>query len=115
MIEVLLAVSVVVCITLGNYIPHIHFKKESDDDADREGEPEASGANALDLFATRHGLTPREKELLVPLIESDDEIQSIASDMNISTRTVYRHINSIYEKTGTETRYALMRYYYETK
>ncbi len=69
----------------------------------------------LDEFAKLHGLTPREKDFLVLLLKSDDGVQVIALNMNLSTRTVYRHIKNIYEKTGTETRYSLVRYYYELK
>ncbi len=114
-IEVLLAVSVAVCITAGNHFQQYHLKAGKNEAVRPDNDLQSVENSTLDRFAKRHGLTPREKELLTPLIESDDEIQTIAASMNISTRTVYRHINSIYEKTGTETRYALMRLYYETK
>ena len=106
-VEVLLASAAILCITLGGYIPVITHNV-----------PETSpvkNASKFDKFAEQHGMTPREKDFLIPLIESDDDVSAIASNMNISVRTVYRHINSIYEKTGTETRYALMRYYYQYK
>ncbi|MBR4575119.1 MAG: hypothetical protein IKO16_09425 [Lachnospiraceae bacterium] len=115
-IEVLLAILVVLCIASGGYVPAVSHKENYSIKEGTAGPDQAAeNAEKLDKFAQTHGLTPREKDFLIPLIESDDEIQVIASNMNISTRTVYRHINSIYEKTGTETRYALMRYFYQTK
>ncbi len=114
-IEVFLITCVVLCTTLGGFMPISQSSSAKVTNPDDTSSDSVVNEDALEAFATQHGLTPREKELLVPLIVSDDEIQSIASDMNISARTVYRHINSIYEKTGVTTRYALMRYYYETK
>lgn len=130
MIEVIFATASIICFVLGGYIPAIGSvaivgtasnnnrltdkdvlpdKDQAITEAVREG-----SFDPFDDFAYKHGLTPREKDFLVLLIESDDEVQIIASNMNISVRTAYRHIKSIYEKTGTETRYALMRYYYES-
>ncbi|MBR4574071.1 MAG: helix-turn-helix transcriptional regulator [Lachnospiraceae bacterium] len=103
-IEALLTSAVLLCIVLGGYIPVPYHKKQVN----------APDGSKLDEFAAAHGLTPREKDFLICLIESDDDVSVIASNMNTSTRTVYRHINSIYEKTGTETRYSLMRYYYQS-
>ncbi len=105
-IEVVLAVAVILCIAFGGYNPSLASKDEK---------PSDGSTSHFEDFASRHGLTPRETDFLRLLIDSDDEVAVMASNMNISTRTVYRHINSIYEKTGTETRYALMRYYYQSK
>ncbi len=106
MIEVTVAAAVVLCIVFGGYYPIT--VSVSDRSLAKQTDP-------LGDFAQRHGLTPRETDFLKVLLESDDDVQIIASNMNVSTRTVYRHINNIYEKTGTETRYALMRYYYQDK
>lgn len=109
------AAAVILCIALGDYLPGRDNKtagasKSSDDISTAE-----APVNHLRLFTEQHGITPKEQEILVLLIESDDEIKVIADNMGMTTRTVYRHINSIYEKTGTNSRYSLIRYYYETK
>lgn len=112
--ETVLAAVTILIIALAGYLPPISRSAPGT----KGLIPAAATAGTVDhleSFAEQHGLTPREKDFLVLLLESDDEVSVIASKMNISTRTVYRHINSIYEKTGTETRYALMRYYYKTK
>lgn len=108
-VEIIIAAVVILCISLGGYIP------ASAADKKRSSPPPDDETARLDEFARLHNLTPRETDFLRLLLESDDDVQSIASNKNISTRTVYRHINSIYEKTGTETRYSLMRYYYRMK
>ncbi|MCR5302144.1 MAG: helix-turn-helix transcriptional regulator [Lachnospiraceae bacterium] len=105
-IEAVIVVLVLLCIVIsGKLTPSVPESLQSVSEQER----------SFEAFAAFHGLTPRETDFLKVLIESDDDVSAIASDMNISTRTVYRHINSIYEKTGTETRYALMRYYYRFK
>ncbi len=115
---VILAAATVICIAIGGYFPPAPASRKSSPSGSSDpGASSGAGISEkerLEEFAAQHSLTPREKDVLIPLIESDDDVSIIASNMNTSTRTVYRHINSIYEKTGTETRYALMRYYYRS-
>lgn len=106
--EVLIISAVIICFALFGYIPSRRQERNDENAATDE-------AAYFEEFAEAHGLTPREKDFLAVLLESDDDVSVIAGKMDISTRTVYRHINSIYEKTGTETRYALMRYYFMKK
>ena len=114
-IQVIFTVVIIVCIAAGRYFPESASVKDASKPDAGESESPSDNNAKLREFANKHRLTPRETDMLIPLIKSDDDVQVIAANMNISARTVYRHINSIYEKTGTETRYALMRYYYESK
>ena len=113
--EALFADAAILCIALGDYLPKRSNETiaaaKTPDNADEAKE----SVDYLRDFAERHGLTPREQEYLTLLLESDDEIQTIADNMGTTPRTVYRHINNIYEKTGTSSRYSLMRYYYEAR
>ena len=62
----------------------------------------------LKLFASRYGLTPRETEVLAAVSASESSLAVVAGELGISERIVQRHLTSIYEKTGTRTRYALV-------
>ena len=65
------------------------------------------------IFSEQFSLTPREKDLLTILINSDDNMKEAAVKMSVSERVVYRHLKNIYEKTGTSSRHQLMKKYYE--
>lgn len=65
------------------------------------------------IFSEQFSLTPREKDLLTILINSDDNMKEVAVKMSVSERVVYRHLKNIYEKTGTSSRHQLMKKYYE--
>ena len=133
MIEVVMIVAVIPLLIFCGGIPSVNAQFASDhhnrqpasgqpsvsdteDDGTSESAEEAHTREYddkhLNDFVREHGLTPRERECLMILLESDDDVAAIATKMEVTTRTVYRHISSIYEKTGTDTRYALMRYYY---
>lgn len=62
----------------------------------------------LALFASRYALTPRETEVLAAVSANEYPLNVIAGELGISERVVQRHLTSIYEKTGTRTRYALV-------
>ena len=49
--------------------------------------------------------------MLQKLLESDDSLQIIATDLAISVRMVQRYVTSIYEKTGTKSRTGLHQLY----
>lgn len=70
-----------------------------------------SPEQALEQFCQSCHLTPRESEVLQKLLESEDSLQSIASDLAISVRMVQRYVTSIYEKTGTKSRMGLHQRY----
>lgn len=108
-LEVFFAIAVILCIALGGYIS----QKTTEIEGSISVSDPSEAPDPFQEFAEIHGLTPREKDFFILLIESDDDVQAIASNMNISPRTVYRHINSIYEKTGTASRYALIRYFFQ--
>ena len=110
-IEVVFTLTAMIFIVSGGFFP----KRETAAAALPEtGNPDTP-VDHIALFSERYNLTPRERDLLKLMLERDDEIPDLAASMNVSTRTVYRHLNNIYEKTGTESRYAIMRLYYETK
>lgn len=66
-------------------------------------------------FAERFGLTERESELAKTIIMSSENIKELAVQMSISERALQRSIKVIYDKTGAESRLALIRIYYENK
>lgn len=60
----------------------------------------------------RHGLTPREWEVL-ELVAGGDTNKRIATALSISERTVERHVSNIFHKLGVSTRSAATAYAYE--
>ena len=66
----------------------------------------------FECFADVHHLTGREREVLQKLLVSDGSVQDIADELYISRASLYRHISSMNEKTGTKTRVGLIQYYY---
>jgi DNA-binding CsgD family transcriptional regulator len=66
-----------------------------------------TAADRAELFARAHGLTPRESELLRHLITGGDT-RDVARQMFLSTHTVQDHLKSVFAKTGTRSRQALL-------
>lgn len=66
----------------------------------------------IGAFADKHKLTAREREVLQKLLVSDGSVQDIADELYISRASLYRHISSMNEKTGTRSRVGLIQYYY---
>ncbi len=66
----------------------------------------------IGAFADKHMLTVREQEVLQKLLVSDGSVQDIADELYISRASLYRHISSMNEKTGTRSRVGLIQYYY---
>ena len=64
-------------------------------------------ADRAELFARAHGLTRRESELLGHLIAGGDT-RYVAQQMFLSTHTVQDHLKSVFAKTGTRSRQALL-------
>ena len=65
-------------------------------------------------FTQKYHFTPRECDVLKELLTSDDTMKNIAEALGISERMLYRYMNNLYQKTGAETRAALMKLYYES-
>ena len=69
-------------------------------------------ASSLELFSKKYCLTARETEVLAAIVDNDRSIRELAEKLHISERTAYRHITSIYEKTGASSRLGLSLIYY---
>lgn len=61
-----------------------------------------------EVVAKEYLLTPRELEVLKPLVQGDDA-QDIAGRLYISPNTVKSHIQNIYNKLGVHSRKELLR------
>ena len=68
---------------------------------------DASPASRIDLFARCCGLSPRETELLV-LLAAGHDTRQLAATMALSEHTVHDHLKSIFARTATRTRRALL-------
>lgn len=64
------------------------------------------------VFFEKYQFTAKEKEVFIKLVDSEDTVISIAADLGISRRVLQRHIASIYEKTGVQTRSGLIKCLY---
>ena len=58
-------------------------------------------------------LTPREVDVLIAVTADERPLKQVAGDLGISLRMVQRHLSSIYQKTGTQTRAGLTKRYME--
>jgi DNA-binding CsgD family transcriptional regulator len=67
----------------------------------------ASPAERIDLFSRAHGLSPREAELMSALTRGSDT-RGLARELYVSENTVQDHLKSIFAKTGTRNRPALV-------
>lgn len=72
-------------------------------------DPEAHLAD----FAGRFLLTPREIEVLATVTADERPLKHVAADMGISLRVLQRHLTSIYQKTGTQSRVGLTKLFWE--
>lgn len=72
-------------------------------------DPEAHLAD----FAGRFSLTPRETEVLAAVTADERPLKHVAADMGISLRVLQRHLTSLYQKTGTQSRVGLMKLFWE--
>lgn len=72
-------------------------------------DPEAHLAD----FAGRFSLTPRETELLAAVTADERTLKHVAADMGISLRVLQRHLTSLYQKTGTQSRVGLTKLFWE--
>ena len=60
-------------------------------------------------FIANHALTPREVDVLVAVTQDERPLKQVAEELGISMRMVQRHLSSIYQKTGTQTRAGLTK------
>ena len=72
-------------------------------------DPEAHLAD----FAGRFSLTPREIEVLATVTADERPLKHVAADMGISLRVLQRHLTSLYQKTGTQSRVGLTKLFWE--
>ena len=74
--------------------------------------PEGSKKQAFDDFVAKYQFTPRETDVMEKILVSDEGVKEIAERINISERVLYRYLSSLYEKTGTKSRIALLQLFY---
>lgn len=63
--------------------------------------------DAVGIIAERYGLSGRERQVL-ELLNRGKSNRQIAGELSISENTVKRHINSIFKKTKTQSRYEIV-------
>lgn len=63
--------------------------------------------------AGRFSLTPREIEVLATVTADERPLKHVAADMGISLRVLQRHLTSLYQKTGTQSRVGLTKLFWE--
>lgn len=74
-----------------------------------ESEPDnMDNEEKIDNIAVMYSFTQREKEVFDFLVNTDDNIQTIADNMFVSRRTLERYISAIYKKTGVKSRVSLI-------
>jgi len=67
----------------------------------------ASARDRMDLFSRAHALSHREAELVAALSRGSDT-RALAIDLHVSENTIQDHLKSIFSKTGTRSRGALL-------
>lgn len=65
----------------------------------------------LRKFSEVFSFTEREAEVFNYLVNTEDNIQTIAESLYVSRRTLERYISAIYEKTGVKSRVGLLNLY----
>lgn len=65
----------------------------------------------LQNFSEVFSFTERETEVFDRLVNTEDNVQTIAESLYISRRTLERYISAIYEKTGVRSRIGLLKLY----
>lgn len=69
-------------------------------------------ADVLPSYCERHGLTPREREVLALVLEGRDN-QNIASELQLALGTVKAHVHNILKKAGVKSRQELMQEFWK--
>ncbi|WP_434311208.1 LuxR C-terminal-related transcriptional regulator [Hominifimenecus sp. rT4P-3] len=65
----------------------------------------------LRKFSEVFSFTEREAEVFNCLVNTEDNVQTIAESLYVSRRTLERYISAIYEKTGVKSRVGLLNLY----
>lgn len=65
------------------------------------------GVRAIEAFGDRHGLSAREKDVLVPFVQGRS-MPVIAKNLNISINTVKSHVRHIYQKSSVGNKQELI-------
>ncbi len=80
--------------------------------SDNEGtNTDISDDDRISNFAARYGLTDRESEALKLLLTRDEKGEVMARELGVSRRGFVSFTTSIYQKTGTGSRIALLQKY----
>lgn len=104
MLLLFIAVSVITAVCTTRKIALLReIKKKIDEDKSEE--------KKLKVITAEYSLTNREAEVLLQLVSTEDNIQTIAENLFISRRTLERYITSIYEKTNIKSRIGLVNLY----
>lgn len=69
----------------------------------------------FESFVTTYSFTERERDVMKELITNGDSVGDISKALYISRATLYRHINSMTEKTGVTSRRELIQFYYSSQ
>lgn len=70
----------------------------------------------LEFFARKYSLTPRETTVLAAVMQDERPLKQVAADLDVTLRTVQRHLTSVYQKTSTQTRAGLaVRFFNATR
>lgn len=72
---------------------------------------QAHARDILPYFARKHGLTPREAEILSYVVEGKDNLQ-ISQELQVSIGTVKTHTHHLFKKTGTANRDELLQMFW---
>ncbi len=101
------AVSVVTAI-------YIHFRNTLlEIEAAQEETDSLSEEEKLQQIAVKYDFTEREIQAFKLLVVTEESIQNIADNMNVSKRTLERYVSAIYKKTGVKSRVGLINIYNE--
>ena len=83
---------------------------------DSEPPKALSPEEQLEFFARKYSLTPRETTVLAAVMQDERPLKQVAADLDVTLRTVQRHLTAVYQKTNTQTRAGLaVRFFNETK
>lgn len=110
MLERLISGSILMCMFLLLYLDG-----QNKSDKSPALNEDVKAEDPFEAFCDIHNLTPRERDVMQQLLESDESMKTISTMLGISERMLYRYMNSLYEKVGAENRAGLVKRYYEGK
>ena len=107
LLERFISGSIIMCMLLLLYLGRQN-KSEKDPATNENVEAE----DPFESFCEIHNLTPRERDVMKLLLESDESMKIVSEKLGISERMLYRYMNSLYEKVGAENRAGLVKRYF---